>query len=139
MELYIHVYGSRRESSSYENERKRMLEQHMRENCYIGQNIIKNRVGKSAPDTKELAEFILEAPETFPFLLGNLGRGRIVLLLEVRVNFRWVKIIVWDSRSRPRGNPRSRPWPVGRFRRGWGRVVTLIEVRVKVRRMEAVM
>ena len=63
--------------------------------------------------TKESAEHRLEAFETFPFLLGNLGWGRFVVLVEVRVG-RSVKIVV----RLLAGIPRLRLWLLGRFSNG---------------------
>lgn len=42
---------------------------------------------------KELEELPPEVFEAFPFLLGKMGRGRIVALVEVRVNY--VRIVAW--------------------------------------------
>jgi hypothetical protein len=48
---------------------------------------MENRDQRSAFKMKELAEFRLEVLEVFPWLLGELGRGRSEGLVEVRVKF----------------------------------------------------
>ena len=69
---------------------------------------IKSRDGKSTPKVKELSELRLEVSEASSFLLGKLGRGRIVVLIEVWVALRYVRIFMCILCSRPNGGWRPR-------------------------------
>ena len=56
----------------------------MSNNYYIAVDVqANNRDDELAPEAKELADLHLEVFETFPFLLGKIRWGRIVVLVEM--------------------------------------------------------